>query len=65
MRVTKPGGYIVFSLRTDMVENGYQDYFHKLEVAGQWKLARVTDPFHAMPKGEPDVFHQIWAFQVI
>ena len=64
VRVTKPGGYIVFSLRTDMVEDGYQDYFDKLAAAGQWKLAQVTDPFQPMPKGEPEVFHQIWAFQV-
>ncbi len=64
VRVTKPGGYIVFSLRTDMVNDGYQDYFSKLEAAGQWKLAQVTDPFQPMPKGEPEVFHQIWAYQV-
>ena len=64
VRVTKPGGYIVFSLRTDMVDDGYQDYFNKLESAGQWKLSQVTDPFQPMPKGEPEVFHQIWAFQV-
>ncbi len=64
VRVTKPGGYIVFSLRTDMVNDGYQDYFSKLEAAGQWKLAQVTDPFQPMPKGEPEVFHQIWAYRV-
>ena len=65
VRVTKPGGYIVFSLRTDMVDDGYQDYFSKLETAGQWKLAEVTDPFQPMPKGEPEVFHQVWAYQVL
>ena len=65
VRVTKPGGYIVFSLRTDMVDDGYQDYFSKLETAGQWKLAEVTDPFQPMPKGEPEVFHQIWTYQVL
>ena len=64
VRVTKPGGYIVFSLRTDMVNDGYQEYFSKLEAAGQWKLAQVTDPFQPMPKGEPEVFHQIWAYRV-
>ncbi len=64
VRVTKPGGYIVFSLRTDMVNDGYQDYFSKLEASGQWKLAQVTEPFQPMPKGEPEVFHQIWAYQV-
>ena len=64
VRVTKPGGYIVFSLRTDMVDDGYQAYFDRLAASGQWKLAQVTDPFQPMPKGEPEVFHQVWAFQV-
>ncbi len=63
-RVTKPGGYIVFSLRTDMVDDGYQNYFKKLEADGTWKLAEVTDQFQPLPKGEPEVFHRIWAFQV-
>ena len=60
VRVTKPGGYIVFSLRTDMVDDGYQSYFDGLAASGQWKLAQVTDPFQPMPKGEPEVFHQVW-----
>ncbi len=65
VRVTKPGGYIVFSLRTDMVEDGYQDYFDKLTADGKWKLAQASDPYQPLPKGEPEVFHQIWAFQVV
>ena len=64
VRVTKPGGYIVFSLRVDMVEDGYQDYFDKLTAGGRWKLSEVSDPYQPLPKGEPEVFHQIWAFQV-
>lgn len=65
VRVTKPGGYIVFSLRVDMVAEGYQAYFDGLAAAGKWRLAQVTDPFQPMPKGEPEVRHQIWAFQVL
>ena len=64
VRVTKPGGYVVFSLRTDMVEDGYQDYFDELTADGRWKLSEVSDPYQPLPKGEPEVFHQIWAFQV-
>ena len=64
VRVTKPGGYIVFSLRTDMVADGYQDYFNMLESDGKWKLAEISDRFQPLPKGEPEVFHQVWAFQV-
>ena len=64
VRVTKPGGYIVFSLRTDMVDDGYQAFFDKLAADGRWKLSEVSDPYQPLPKGEPEVFHQIWAFQV-
>lgn len=65
VRVTKPGGYVVFSLRTDMVDDGYQAYFDKLDAAGKWKLAEVSEPYQPLPKGEPEVFHQIWAFRVV
>ena len=64
VRVTKPGGYIVFSLRVDMVADGYQAYFDGLTSSGRWKLAEVSEPYQPLPKGEPEVFHQIWAFQV-
>jgi SAM-dependent methyltransferase len=65
IRVAKPGGYIVFSLRTDMVDSGFSDYFSALETAGKWKRAQVTDPYQPLPKGEPEVFHQTWAYQVV
>ncbi len=64
VRVTKPGGYVVFSLRVDMVADGYQEYFDKLEADGKWKLAEVSDTYQPLPKGEPEVVHQVWAFQV-
>jgi SAM-dependent methyltransferase len=65
MRITKPGGFIVFSLRTDVYrDNGFKEYQSGLEAAGKWKLAEVTDPFQPLPKGEPEVYHQIWAYQV-
>ena len=65
VRVTKSGGYVVFSLRTDMVEDGYQAYFDQLAADGRWKLAEASEPYQPLPKGEPEVFHQIWAFQVL
>ena len=65
IRVTKPGGYIVFSLRADMVDDGFQDYFSGLESTGNWKLIEATELYQPLPKGEPEVFHQIWSYQVI
>ena len=65
VRVTRSGGHIVFSLRTDTyVENGFKEKQDSLESAGLWQLAEVTDPFQPLPKGEPEVMHQVWVYQV-
>ena len=64
-RITKPGGHIAFSLRTDVYEEGgFKEKQAALESAGTWKLAQVTDPFQPLPKGEPEVLHQVWVYQV-
>ena len=66
VRITKPGGFVVFSLRTDVYkEGGFKDKLSELESAGKWMLAEATEPFQPLPKGEPEVFHQIWAYQVL
>lgn len=65
IRVTKPGGFIVFSLRTDVyLEGGFKEKLDALSSEGRWTLAEATEPFQPLPKGEPDVYHQIWAYQV-
>ena len=64
IRVTKPGGYVIFSLRTDVYEEGgFEAKQQELEAQGKWTLVEVTEPFQPLPKGEPEVFHQIWAYQ--
>ena len=65
VRVVKGGGHIIFSLRTDTyTENGFKDKMDALESAGLWKLVEVSDTYHPLPKGEPEVMHQVWVFQV-
>ena len=65
VRVVKSGGHIVFSLRTDTyLENGFKDKMDSLESSGLWKLVEVSDAYHPLPKGEPEVQHQVWVFQV-
>ena len=64
-RVTKPGGIIAFSLRPDArVELGFDVQLEKMVTDGAWSLVSVTDPFAALPKGEPDVMHQVWVYRV-
>jgi len=64
-RITKPGGLIVFSLRVDMDEaDGFQEQQTGMETAGVWRLAEMTGEFQPLPKGEPEVWHRIWAYRV-
>ena len=65
VRVTKTGGYIAFTLRPDVYEqNGFREKQEQLIVDGKWELAEVTEEFHGMPKGEPDVLFQVWVYKV-
>lgn len=65
VRVTKPGGHIVYTLRPDLYEEGdFKAKHAELEAAGKWTLAEVTEPRAILPKGEPDVEHQVWVFEV-
>jgi len=64
-RITKPGGLIVFSLRVDTYESdGFKEQQTGMEAAGVWQLAEMTDQYQPLPKGEPEVWHRIWAYQV-
>ena len=65
VRVTKPGGHIVFSLRPDVYENnGFREKQNELESQGKWQMAEMTDEFQPMPKGEPEVRHRVWVYRV-
>ena len=65
IRVTKPGGYVIFTLRPDVYEEGgFQEKQDEMEKGGRWTLVEVSEKFAPMPKGEPDVFHQVWAYRV-
>ncbi len=64
-RITKPGGLIVFSLRVDTYESaGFKQQQTGMEESGVWKLAEMTDEYQPLPKGEPEVWHRIWAYRV-
>lgn len=65
IRITKPGGYIVYSLRPDVYrDSGFKEKQDALESEGMWKLAEVSEEFQPLPKGEPEVYHQVWVYQV-
>ena len=65
VRIVKPGGLICFTLRHDEPPPGFGDVMDSLSEDGAWELVEVSDPFHSMPKGEPEVEHRIWLYRVL
>ena len=66
VRVTRPGGHIVFTLRPDLHETGgYKEKQKELADRDKWILLEVGDPFPPLPIGEPDVMHNIWVYRAV
>lgn len=66
VRLVRAGGHVIYSLRPDVYSsNGFREKHAELEAAGRWKMVEVSDEVKIMPKGEPEVAHQVWVFRVI
>ena len=66
LRIAKPQGYIVFTIRTDVyMENGFKQKQEEMESQKLWALVEVSDEFRPLPTGEPDVLHQVWVYRVL
>lgn len=66
VRITKPGGYIVFTLRPDVYEDhGFKEKQESLETEDKWKLTELSEKFQALPKGETDLYHHVWVYEVV
>ena len=65
VRITKPSGLIVFSLRVQFYN---EPIFHKklqlLEELDKWRLVERTDPIQGLP-GESDNYYYGFVFQVL
>ena len=65
VRITRDGGNIVFSLKTDLYEQeGFGQYLANLEATGRWRLVERSEPYRPLPKGEPEVVHRVWVYRV-
>jgi SAM-dependent methyltransferase len=65
VRITRRGGHVVFTLRSDQVPPGFEEKIAELEAAGGWELVERGEEFQALPKGEPSVLVRVWAFRVL
>lgn len=65
VRITRPGGHVVFSLRPDLYEGGgFKEKQSALESQQKWGLVEVSEKFQPLPKGEPEVLHEVWVYRV-
>ena len=65
IRVTKPGGHMIFSVRTDVYEDsGFKEKQEALEREGRWQLVEVSEPFSPLRYEDPELKAQVFACQV-
>ena len=66
VRITKPGGFIIYTLRPDIYENnGFKEKHAELEKTGMWEYVEASESVQVLPKGEPDVLMQVWVYKVL
>ena len=66
IRITKTGGYIIFTVSVGHYKNSnFELKLTALESAGKWKLVETTEPFLCHLKKDTGVQLQVWVYQVI
>lgn len=66
VRITRPGGLVIFTLRSDDGRPpGFEEKLARLQEEKRWELVERGDEFQAMPIGEPNVLVRVWAFRVL
>jgi MFS family permease len=65
VRITRPGGHLIFTLRADQLPPGFERKIAELEEAERWTLVECGDEFQALPRGEPEVLVRVWVFRVL
>ena len=66
IRITRPSGHVIFSVRTDVyVEGGFKEKQEALEKEGRWQLVEVSDPFSHLRFEDPELKVRVFAYQVL
>jgi SAM-dependent methyltransferase len=66
IRITKPGGYMIVSVRTDVYEEGgFKEKQEALEREEKWQLVDVSAPFAHLRFEDPHLKAQIFTYQVL
>lgn len=65
VRITRPGGHIIFSVRDDAyLKEGFKEKQDALEREGLWRLVEMTEPFQSLPLGEPEVRNRVFVYRI-
>ncbi|HAC64052.1 MAG TPA: class I SAM-dependent methyltransferase [Cyanothece sp. UBA12306] len=65
IRVTKQGGYIIFTLRPDFYEKSdFKAKIMDLETQKKWQLIEQGEPYKAEPKAQSDLYLQTWVIKI-
>ncbi len=66
IRVTRPGGYMILSVRTDVYEEGgFKEKQEALEREQKWQLVDVSASFAHLRFEDPDLKIQVFAYRVL
>ena len=66
IRITKPGGYLIFTLRPEfLMATDFKDALEHLTASGRWRLIETTEPFDGRYKDFPGINLQVWVYQVL
>lgn len=66
IRVTEPGGLVIFSLRVDQGQDPeFPEAVAEHERQRDWKRRFATEGFPSLPTGEPDVAHAVYVYEVL
>lgn len=64
VRVTQPGGHVIFTIRDVVLESGcFRATFARLEQAGRWRRLEESPPFRAFAVDEADVLVKTFVFE--
>ncbi|GAA2827448.1 methyltransferase family protein [Aminobacter aminovorans] len=65
-RITRPGGFVIFTVRDVVLETGgFQDKFAEFATTGRWQAVEESPAFRAFAVAEPDVLVKAYVFRVV
>ena len=65
VRITRPGGHLIFTLRSGPDAGWLRGEDRRAREARRWELVERGEEFQALPLGEPEVLVRVWVFRVL